>query len=161
VYLIDVSSGKPQKLLDKHELVYTSPDGSYLFYFKNKNWWSYDISADQHQNLTEDIDTRFQNFTNVNGRENRRPFGTGEWAEDDSWVLVYDQYDAYKLWADGSKYEKLTSGSEDKIRYRQVRFDYDDGMPKDEPIYFSMYGDKTKDSGYARVEEDDPTQTLR
>lgn len=160
IYLIDASNGKSKKILDRHEFVRTSPDGNYLFYFKNKNWWTYDISANQHQNLTKNIDTRFQNFTNVNGRENRRPFGTGEWAEDDSWVLVYDQYNAYKLWANGSKYEKLTNGTKDKIRYRQVRFDYDDGMPKDEPIYFSLYGDETKDRGYARLEEDGQTQTL-
>lgn len=160
VYIIDISSGESQKILDKHEFMRTSPDGSYVFYFKDQNWWTYDIDSDQHQNVTENIDTRFENFTNVNGRENRRPFGIGEWAEDDSWVLVYDQYDAYKIWADGSNYEKLTDGSDDQIRYRQVRFDYEDGMPADDPIYFAMYGDKSKDRGFARLGEGNQPETL-
>jgi len=153
IYIINVSNGNSKKILDKHEFVRTSPAGKYLLYFKDKNWWTYDIAKDKHRNLTENIDTRFQDFTNVNGRKHRRPFGLGQWAEDDSWVLAYDQYDAYKLWTDGSDFEKLTNGSDDKIRYRQVRFDYEnDGIKKDVPLYFSMYGDETKNRGYARID---------
>ncbi len=160
VYIVDVTTGESQKILDRHEYVQTSPDGGYLRYFKDQNWWSYDIQNDQHQNLTKDIDTRFQNFTNVNGRENRRPFGSGEWSENDRWFIAYDQYNAYKVWADGSKTQKLTSGNDDKIRYRQVRFDYEnDGIAKDEPVFFSMYGDETKDRGYARL-NGSSTETL-
>lgn len=161
VYVIDVNSGESQKILDRHEFVRQSPDGKYLLYFKNKDWWSYDIAEDRHRNLTEDIDTRFENFTNVNGRENRRPFGTGEWAEDDAWVLVYDRYDAYKVWTDGSNDQKLTNGTKDKIRYRQVRFaDDTDGIQEDETIYFSMYGDESKDRGYARLTDNNSIETL-
>lgn len=161
VYVIDVHTGESQKILDRHEFVRHSPDGQYLLYFKNKNWWSYDIEDEKHRNLTADINTRFENFTNVNGREHRRPFGTGEWSEDDRWVLVYDQYDAYKLWTDGSDYRKLTNGAEEKIRYRQVRFAYDNkGIQKDETLYFSMYGDESKQRGYARLTSENRSQTL-
>lgn len=161
IYVIDASTGKSKKILDKQEFVRTSPDGKYLLYFKNKNWWTYDIAEGKHRNITKGIDTRFQNFTSVTGRKNHPAFGTGEWAEDDSWVLVYDQYDAYKIWADGSNYKKLTSGAKDNIRYRQVRFDYDnEGMLKDEAIYFSLYGDKSKNRGYARLTGNGKPQRL-
>lgn len=152
VYLVDVTTGESQKILDRHEYVRTSPDGKYLLYFKDRNWWTYDIADKQHRNLTENIDSRFQNFTNVNGRENRRPFGSGEWSEDDEWVLLYDQYDVYKVWGDGSNSRKLTSGGSDEIRYRQQRFEYNNkGIERDETVYFSMFGEKTKDRGYARL----------
>ena len=161
VYIIDVANGNSKKILDRHEFVQTSPDGNYLLYFKDQNWWTYDIGQDQHQNITENIDTRFQNFTNVNGREHNRPFGSAEWSADDSWMLLYDQYNTYKVWADGSNYQKLTRGGNDKIRYRQTRFEYDnDGIKEDESIYFSMYGDKSKDRGYARLGDNGQTQTL-
>lgn len=161
VYIIDVSSGQSKKILDKHEFVRTSPDGKYVLYFKDQNWWTYDISNEKHRNLTKNIDTRFQNFTNVNGRKFRRPWGSGEWADDDAWVLLYDQYNTYKVWTDGSNTQKLTSGNADKIRYRQVRFpDEHEGLKEDEPLYFAMYGDETKNRGYARLSENGQPQTL-
>jgi dipeptidyl aminopeptidase/acylaminoacyl peptidase len=161
VYLVDISSGESQKILDKHEFVQTSPGGEYLLYFKDQNWWSYDISGDQHRNLTSDIDSRFENFTNVNGRENRRPWGNGEWAEDDEWVLLYDQYNTYKVWTDGSNAQKLTDSNNDKIRYRQVRFpDEEEGIQDGETLYFSMYGDKTKNRGYSRIPQEGELEQL-
>ena len=161
VYLMNTSSGESKKILDKHEFVQTSPDGNYLLYFKDQNWWTYDISADKHRNLTQGIDTRFQNFTNVNGRKYRRPWGSGEWANDDAWVLLYDQYNTYKVWADGSNTEKLTNGNADKIRYRQVRFPDDhEGLKEGETLYFAMYGDETKDRGYAWFTDNGQAETL-
>ena len=161
VYIIDTHTGESQKILDRHEFVRTSPDGKYLLYFKDQNWWTYDIDAEEHTNITENIDTRFENFTNVNGREHRRPFGAGEWASDDSWVLLYDQYNTYKVWPDGSNYSKLTSGNSDKIRHRQVRFEYDGkGIKDDEPVFFNLYGDETKDRGFARLTDNGNTEHL-
>jgi len=161
VYLINVNTGESEQILERQEQVRTSPDGKYLSYFKDQNWWTYDIENKKHRNVTGNIDTRFENFTNVNGRENSRPFGIGEWSEDDSWMLLYDQYNTYKVWADGSNYQKITEGNNDKIRYRQVRFEYDnDGIAPDEDIYLSMYGDKTKDRGYARIDDSQTAQTL-
>ncbi|TYP92220.1 Dipeptidyl aminopeptidase/acylaminoacyl peptidase [Fodinibius salinus] len=161
VYLVDVTTGETQQVLEQHEYVQTSPDGSYLLYFKDQNWWTYDIKNDQHRNITEDIDTRFENFTNVNGREHRRPFGAGEWSEEDDWVLLYDRYNVYQVWADGNNTKQLTNGNSDKIRYRQRRFNYDgEGIEDNDNIYFSMYGDETKDRGYARLNNNGSTQTL-
>lgn len=161
VYLVDVNSGNSRQILKEHEYVQTSPDGKYLLYFKDQNWWTYDIENDTHRNLTQDIDTRFENFTNVNGREHRRPFGNGEWSADDEWVLAYDQYDVYQLNADGSGYEKLTNGSDDKIEYRQNRLDREqDGIEDGESVYFRLYGDETKDRGFARLTTNNKLETL-
>lgn len=157
VHLIDIDTGKKQKILDKHEFVKVSPDGEYLLYFKDQNWWTYDISNNKHTNITAGIDSRFEDFTNVNGRKYRRQFGNGEWAEDDSWVLLYDQYDTYKVWADGSNYQKLTNGAPTKTRYRQRRLDDiddDKGLDTDQPIYFDIYGSETKKRGLARFRND-------
>ncbi|MCW9707515.1 alpha/beta hydrolase family protein [Fodinibius salsisoli] len=164
VHLIDVHAGEAEKILDKQENIRTSPDGQYLLYFENQNWWSYNISEGQKTNLTEEIDTQFEDFTNVNGRQYRRPFGTGQWAEDDSWVLLYDQYNVYKVWADGSDYKKLTEGTADRIRYRQAYIDYGEdyeGIPADQPIYLTMYGDKSKKRGFAELTSDDERRTLK
>ncbi|MGD8426373.1 MAG: prolyl oligopeptidase family serine peptidase [Balneolaceae bacterium] len=153
IYIINVNTGKREKILTQMERVYTSPAGKYLLYFKDKNWWTYDIAHNKHINISKKIDTHFEDFTRVNGRKHRRPFGFGKWNKKDLWVLAYDQYDVYKLWADGSKQVKITSGAENKIRYRQVNLDNDSkGLSDDGTIYFSLYGKTTKNRGYASFE---------
>ncbi len=153
VYLVDAATGDRRKILTKFEYVRTSPGGNYLLYFKDKNWWTYNIADERHTNITKDIDTRFENFNSVSGRKNARPFGAGQWAENDEWVLLYDQYDAYRMRPDGSESTKLTNGTADKIRYRQTRvYTEEDYIKEGDPIFFAMYGDTTKNRGYARLE---------
>lgn len=154
IYLINTSNGEHTKVLERHERAGSSPEGEFLLYFKENNWWTYDIQNEEHINITADIDSRFENFRSVNGRENLPAFGSGQWAQDDEWVLIYDEYDVYKVWPDGSRYEKITDGAQEKIVYRQIRFDYEEDSIKDgDPIYFSKYGYYTKDRGYARLDE--------
>ena len=153
IYIIDVSNGQSKKILDRIEGVGYSEGGKFLTYFKDDNWWTYDIRKDKHTNITGGIDAHFENFTAIFGRENFRPFGMSQWAENDEWVLIYDQYDVYKVWPDGSNYVKLTNGAADQIRYRQSRQNLeDDFIPNGDPIYLSKYGDMTKDQGFARVD---------
>lgn len=161
IYLIDVNTGEREKILERRESVSTSPGGEYLLYFWDNEWRTYDIDEEEEVNLTEELDTRFENYHLVNGREQQRPFGTGRWAEDDEWVLLYDEYDVYRATPDGDSIEKLTNGAQDSIRYRQVYLDLeDDYVEEDDPLYFHMYGDYTKKRGYARLDRRDRLQTL-
>jgi dipeptidyl aminopeptidase/acylaminoacyl peptidase len=161
VYLVDAATGERKKILTKFEYVRTSPGGNYLLYFKNKNWWTYNIADDEHTNITQDIDKRFENFNSVSGRQNARPFGAGQWAENDDWVILYDQYDAYRVQPNGSESTKLTNGTADKIRYRQTRVHTEENyIEENHPVYFAMYGDTTKNRGYARLDADGDLEEL-
>jgi dipeptidyl aminopeptidase/acylaminoacyl peptidase len=149
VFVIDTHTGEREKVIERIEFVSTSPDGYFVIYFRGDDWWSYSVAEGTHRNLTEDLDAQFNNFTAIYGREEDRAFGSGQWVEGDNWFLAYDQYDVYKVYADGSGVERLTFGAQDKVRFRQTRLDFEnDALGKDEPIYFSAYGDFTKDSGY-------------
>jgi len=149
VYVLDTTTGERTMVLERIENVSVSPDGAYVIYFRADDWWSYSVEDDEHTNLTEDIDTRFNNFTAIYGREEDRPFGTGQWVEGDDAVLLYDQFDVYKVDADGGGVERLTFGTADSVRFRQLRVDWDnETLSADGPIYFSAYGDETKDSGF-------------
>ncbi len=161
VYIVDAANGERTPVLERHETVRTSPGGNYILYFQDDQWWSYNINDQQHTNLTEEVDTRFNNFTFISGRENDRPFGAGQWAENDEWVLLYDQFDVYKTRPDGSGIERITNGAPDYIRYRQYRMGWDEpALDPDEPFYLTMFGDRTKHRGYARVDSRDRIQTL-
>lgn len=149
VYVVNTTTGDRTKVLERIEFVSISPDGAYVIYFRADDWWSYSVENDEHTNLTEDIDARFNNFTAIYGREEDRAFGTGQWVDGDNSVLLYDQFDVYKVDADGGGVERLTFGTADSVRFRQLRVDWDnETLAADGPIYFSAYGDETKDSGF-------------
>lgn len=161
VYVVDVATGERTLVLERHENVRVSPGGNYLLYFLDDQWWSYHIPDQRHTNLTENVDTRFNNFTFISGRENENPFGAGQWAENDEWVLLYDQFDVYKAAPDGSEIERITNGAPHEIRYRQYRMSFDDSaIDPQESFYLTMFGDRTKDRGYARVDRRNNIHTL-
>lgn len=156
IYLVDAATGDQKLILEKFEYVQTSPAGKYLLYFKDNNWWSYHIEDERHTNLTKDIEAHFENYRRVNGRKNPRAFGTGQWSENDEWLLVYDEYDVYRIDPENGDSEKLTNGAPDKIRYRQERVFTEENYIEDgQPLFFSMYGDTTKQRGYARWNGDE------
>lgn len=151
VYLINVSDGSAKQILKKFERVRTSPGGQYVYYFKENNWWTYNIATGQTVNLTVGINTPFQRFRAVNGRKWQRAFGQGQWGENDKWLLIYGEYDVYKVTPDGKKVTRLTNGAPQNIQYRQLRLDREeDFLKNNQPIYFSIYGDSTKNHGFAR-----------
>ena len=152
-YLVNSTTGAKKQILTAFSSVYgSSPAGKYLLYFKDKNWWVYDIYKDVHLNLTKDIETIFWNTRDDSPLDIKPPFGSGGWFKDDKALLVYDEYDIWKINMDGSKPVRLTNGKENKIIFRFVRLDFEypyiDGT-KD--LYFSASGDLTKESGYYRL----------
>ncbi|MCP4726994.1 MAG: S9 family peptidase, partial [bacterium] len=153
VYVVDIGSGEKTRILERHRRCYPSPEGKYILYFKDNHWWTYDIDKNTHTNITENISAKFNNYTRIAGIEQDGPFGLGRWAKDDEWVLLYDRYDVYRVWPDGKENERLTNGNDDRIRYRFTVTDYEEDFidPK-APLYLSVYGDFTKESGYARLD---------
>lgn len=161
VYAINTRSGERTKVLERHESVSISPGGKYLLYFKDNNWWTYSLKENKHTNITGKVNTRFENHKNITGRENFRPHGTGQWSEGDRWLLVYDEFDVYKVKADGSGAENLTNGADDKIRYRQHRWDYEkDELGRRDDIYLSIFAHRSKERGYARLNKGSDLQQL-
>ncbi|MDX2414056.1 MAG: hypothetical protein QNK33_02590, partial [Bacteroidales bacterium] len=150
-YLIDAVSGKKTEIIKNFTRLYgSSPDGKFLYYFKDKAWWVYDISLDNHVNLTADLDIDFWNTRDDHPVDVKPPWGVGGWFKGDKSFIVYDEYDAWMLYTDGSPAKKLSNGKEKEIRYRAVRLSYEeDFLNPDEDLFFTATGDKTKWSGYS------------
>jgi len=152
-YIINTLTGEKKLLLKNFSsLNGSSPAGKYVLYFKDKNWWVYDIYKSAHINLTKGIETVFWNTRDDSPRDIKPPFGSGGWFKDDKALLVYDEFDVWKIPMDGSKPVRLTRGKEDSTIFRATRLSYEypyiDGT-KD--LYFSASGDLTKKSGYFRL----------
>jgi dipeptidyl aminopeptidase/acylaminoacyl peptidase len=156
-YLVNTKTGE-EKLLYERSLAgfntgpRTSPDGKYLFYFKDKNWWTYNIATGQNTNITQGIKTDFQD-TRDDHPATRPPVGSGGWTKNDNEVLLYDEYNTWAVKPDGSGSRKLSAGEKEETVFRVTRLDFEDPFIDDsKPVYFSAYGDKSKKTGYYKWE---------
>lgn len=130
----------------------SSPDGKFLLYFKDKNWFTYQIATEQNTNITAAIKTDFWN-TRDDHPATKPPFGIGGWIKGDKEVLLYDEYNIWAVAADGSNFRKITDGEKEEIAFRVSRVDFEEIYLDDAtPLYFSAYGDKTKKFGYYKYE---------
>ncbi len=158
VYLVNTKTGEEKLIFEKiadafYTFPRTSPDGKYLFYFKNKNWWTYTIATGQNTNLTQSISATFWN-TRDDHPGIRPPVGFGEWTKGDKEMFLYDEYNVWAVKPDGKGYRKITDGEKDEIIFRINRLDFEDPFIDDsKPVYFSAYGDKTKRFGYYRLDK--------
>lgn len=152
-YLSDPLTGKRKLLLQAFSSVAApSPAGKYLYYFREKNWWVYDIKKDIHVNLTGVLETAFWNTRDDSPRDEKPPFGTGGWLKDDKAIFVYDEFDVWKIGMDGSLPVRLTNGRENNIIFRMIRLETEyPYFPDKKDLYFSAFGDKTKESGFYRL----------
>ncbi len=150
-YVADPKNGTRKAVINHQALgVSSSPGGKYLLYFRDKNWWSYNIATGKTVNLTASLPVPFWNVRDDHPAVQKPPFGTAGWTDDDKEVILYDEYDVWAVRPDGSKAQKLTKGRDNRIRYRIVRLDHEKKYIDSKlPVYLTMFGDTTKDSGFA------------
>ncbi|NNK62621.1 MAG: S9 family peptidase [Gemmatimonadetes bacterium] len=162
LYHLDVASGEKTLVEDRITIGGpTSPGGRYVLWFEDADWFAHDLDDGTTRNLTADLPSEFVNLDQTPTREQMPPFGIGGWMENDGAVFVYDRWDVWHVPLDGADARRLTSGAEDDIRYRLTTIDGDDdpGFDDDDALYYTMYGEWTKQSGFARA--DGPTAAPR
>ncbi|HVF97216.1 MAG TPA: prolyl oligopeptidase family serine peptidase [Flavisolibacter sp.] len=156
-WLVNVKTGEKKLAFEKSLVGFnnfprSSPDGKYLLYFKEKNWWTYNVANGQNTNLTQNLKTPFWNVRDDHPAS-RPAVGSGGWTKGDKEVLLYDEYNVWAVKPDGKGARKLTDGEKDEVVYRVNRLDFEEPYIDDsKPIYLSTYGDKSKKFGYAKLE---------
>lgn len=158
VYVADAKTGQRKlamKNFPRNNFYRSSPDGQYLLYFIDNHWHTYNIKSGKTTNLTKALKTPFWNTRYDGPREILPPFGNGGWTKGDKEVLLYSEYDIWAFQPDGSGHKRLTEGEKEEMVYRVYRVDREeDYIDLDKPLFFSLFGDITKESGYARVNAD-------
>lgn len=122
IYILNLKTLEKKLFLKKHsahflELI-PSPKGNYISYFKDGNWWVYNIAADTHQNITAGIKSKFT-AEDLQYSISAKNSNAG-WSMDDKEILLYDEFDLWAIKPDGTSFRRLTQGRELKIRYRLV-----------------------------------------
>jgi len=163
VSLIDLKSGNTKLILKKQLYsffsILPSPTGEYVAYFRDKDWWIYNVKTSSHTNITGGLSGPFYDL-NFDRSGTPPPYGFGGWTLDGKNVLVYDQYDIWKINFKSKVKTKLTSGREEQISFR-LEAKYDKGksvdrffgfesavLDLDKGLVLQAFGEKTKESGY-------------
>ena len=164
IYAVDAATAQRTLVRERVTQDYGgSPGGRYILWFEGEDYWTHDLASGETRNITGELDGIFVNLDVTPTREQMPSFGVAGWLEDDEAVLVNDQWDVWEVSPDGSGGRKLTRGAEDEVRHRMVRVDREaDAFEADAPLYYSTYGEWTKEAGFARaVPGRDPETLIR
>ena len=96
--------------------------------------------------------------------DEKPPYGPGNWTKDGKRLLLYDRFDIWSLTPDGKESKRLTDGRKDEIVHRWLRFDNDEDGDRyvrlDKPLYVSLQGETTKQSGFGVLRPGEQLETL-
>jgi len=123
IFIKDLGTGRSKLLLEKvwkqSTQLSISPGGKYIAYFKDKNWWAYDIEQDSHRCLTTGFNTVLENIE-LDRVATVPPYKSPGWLKNDRQLIIYDQNDIWLLNADGKKNQRITNGIDTKKTFRLV-----------------------------------------
>ena len=163
LYLADLATGARTKLRDKVDdsFVRNSPGGRYVLFLEGDQLWTIDTTSKAVANITRGAKTTFVDRGSDATVSQKPAFGIAGWTKDDAHVLVYDEFDIWRIAADGSGATKLTSGAADSVRHRLLRLDPDeDHIALDKPQYVGLFDIWTKASGIGVLNGSGMTRAL-
>jgi dipeptidyl aminopeptidase/acylaminoacyl peptidase len=162
IWLIDVSSGARERVLeDVPWYLGASETGRYLLWFEDGAYWTYDVRTGARTRISAGIDAMFEDEEYDYPVDAVPPYGFAGWTQGDEAVLVHDRYDVWSIAPDGSGGRRLTDGAAERVVHRvaDVQPD-DDGFDLTQPLYFSLMGERTKQSGWARMQRNGSVERL-
>lgn len=125
-YILNLQTNETDLFLKKHSgyLPHTlpSPTGKYIAYFRSGNWWVYNFRNKEHKNLTKSLNVRLENDINESNGE-IQAYGIAGWIDNDNSIIIYDQFDIWKVNTESGECKRLTNGREKNIRFRVTNFD--------------------------------------
>lgn len=154
VDLINIATGERQRVLERIRHVRGgSATGRYVLYYRGGQYWTLDVTTGAHTNITARLAANFADTTYDTPTDELPPAGfQTPWARDDRWVLLTDNYDVWQVKPDGSGGQRLTDGATERVMSQVEVLDRSEpGLDPARPIWLSLAGERTKQSGYARV----------
>ena len=97
-WLVNARTGERTQVLEKHRgSVSASPGGRYLLWFdKDYHWICMDVATGERRDLTGELDVPFHRWDDDHPSPDSA-YGVAGWAADDAAVLIYDEYDVWKI----------------------------------------------------------------
>ncbi len=153
-YEIDLRNGQRTLVAEKiRTQVRISPQGKFIVWFdlQSMNWMAYEIRTKQTRNITWVIKEKlFDEENDIPAPP--RPYGIGGWFENDSFVIINDKFDVWKVDPSGRKNpENLTKGlgRKENLTFRVLNLERDSPFfSEKEMIFFSAFNHQNKEAGF-------------
>lgn len=152
IFLTNLKTGERKMIAEKVEgRPRMSPSENYVYWYNrpDTSWYSYSIADDKLNRLTKNAF-----YDELNDRP-MPPYNSGflGWIEDDEAMLIYDDYDIWKLDPQSGDKQRLTQGREEKISYNHISIDRDiRHYPSDTSLLVRIFDERDKSSGYAYLD---------
>ncbi|MDQ8013380.1 MAG: prolyl oligopeptidase family serine peptidase [Flavobacterium nitrogenifigens] len=160
LYIMNLQSGNRELILKHYtfsEKPLGSPDGKYLCYVKDGNWWIYDLDKKRHTCITLGMSNSFfEEDSNVPGEP--EPYGIAGWMPSGE-IILYDRFDLWKISLDGKVKKRLTKGREIQKTFRVKNFNTDllYGVSETTPLlvdlkeglFLTVINKQTRESGFS------------
>jgi dipeptidyl aminopeptidase/acylaminoacyl peptidase len=150
ISVLDLANAQRKQVLTKTQWgVLPSRKGNYLAYYKDKNWWVYDIASGSAKNVTGTLGATFEDMEDDHTVPERPMANSPTWLANDKGLIVGTRYDRWLIEEPSGKTTKLTDGEKDHMRFTQVDAERgDDGIQIDHPIYFNVLDESSKKAGF-------------
>ena len=164
MYLINITSGSKKKIA--HEVrgfPRLSSAGKFIYWFNAVDtiWQTYDIATGITHTITDNRTAKF--YDELNDRPMLpNSYGRSGWTKDDKKILIHDRYDIWVIDpANKENPQRLTKGRELQTRYRYIKTDPEEKyIDLKKELLLSLFNEKTKRSGYAKVRFNQEVQTI-
>lgn len=138
-----------------------SPEGKFVYWFKDGNWFAYSIKSGMIINMTAELPYPVWDESDDHPGV-RQPYGDASWSEGDSRFLVYDRYDIWSVDPEGKETPlNLTKSygrnSDIKIRYINTHGKERRYLKKGDLMTLSLFNYKDKRNGLASMKYGTPS----
>ena len=121
IYLMDLKTTVKKLILKKqihgYHNKYGAPNGENIAYYRDKKWWVYNIENDNHIDVSANLP--FSLCTTDHHSSNATwAYGFAGWSPDSMWIYIYDEFDIWKVAANGRESHRITNGRETKTSFR-------------------------------------------
>ncbi|NCI46460.1 S9 family peptidase [Sediminibacterium soli] len=157
IYAISPETGVSEMIRKdfKGNLLQPSFSGKYLLYYdeRKQGYFVYDAAGKKTHAVAKDTRTSLYDEQN-DVPDDPNAYGAVKWMEDDTYVLIYDRYDIWRVDPRGvEKSVPLTNGRKDRVQYRYVNTDPNERYLKTgQSVWLLVYDEKDKSEGIALMD---------
>lgn len=157
IYNVNLHTGEKKIVArELYEEGYLSPQGKFIVYYSNKQWYAYDNKLDTTFALTDKLRGPFYNEDHDTPNQ-PNSYGLAGWLNNDEGVMIYDKYDIWLFNLNNINTSSMNltdaQGRRTKNSYRIVKTDPKKrSYARNEQMYLQQFDTWNKNQGIALLD---------